>query len=158
MVACLLLFIIYFLSIPGGSHVGIFFEHIVESSFCIIAYFKSNGHDFPVRPFGVPKQFFGLFNPVVEKKGRKRERQKINLFEIGKIIKPAKVVIEALVEDIGLEMAEDSFRNETQVFISLKFEYTWPHTFPYFHAKVYHGAKGAAFFYSYLIDSSGKIF
>ena len=31
------------------------------------------------------------------------------LFEIGKIIKPAKVVIEALVEDIGLEMAEDSF-------------------------------------------------
>ena len=31
------------------------------------------------------------------------------LFEIGKIIKPAKEVIEALVEDIGLEMAEDSF-------------------------------------------------
>ena len=31
------------------------------------------------------------------------------LFEIGKIIKPAKVVIEALVEDIGLEIAEDSF-------------------------------------------------
>jgi PIN domain nuclease of toxin-antitoxin system len=31
------------------------------------------------------------------------------LFEIGKIIKPAKVVIEALVEDIGLEMAGDSF-------------------------------------------------
>jgi PIN domain nuclease of toxin-antitoxin system len=31
------------------------------------------------------------------------------LFEIGKIIKPAKVVIEALVEEIGLEMAEDSF-------------------------------------------------
>lgn len=31
------------------------------------------------------------------------------LFEIGKIIKPAKVVIEALAEDIGLEVAEDSF-------------------------------------------------
>ena len=31
------------------------------------------------------------------------------LFEIGKIIKPAKVVIEALVDDIGLEVAEDSF-------------------------------------------------
>jgi PIN domain nuclease of toxin-antitoxin system len=31
------------------------------------------------------------------------------LFEIGKTIKPAKEVIEALVEDIGLEMAEDSF-------------------------------------------------
>jgi PIN domain nuclease of toxin-antitoxin system len=31
------------------------------------------------------------------------------LFETGKIIKPAKVVIEALVEDIGLKMAEDSF-------------------------------------------------
>ncbi len=31
------------------------------------------------------------------------------LFEIGKIIKPAKVVFEALVEDIGLEIAEDSF-------------------------------------------------
>jgi len=31
------------------------------------------------------------------------------LFEIGKIIKPAKIVFEALVEDIGLEIAEDSF-------------------------------------------------
>jgi PIN domain nuclease of toxin-antitoxin system len=31
------------------------------------------------------------------------------LFEIGRIIKPAQVVVEALVRDIGLKMAEDGF-------------------------------------------------
>ena len=42
------------------------------------------------------------------------------LFEIGKIIKPAKVVIEALVEDIGLEMAEDSFDGVVEQSLSEK--------------------------------------
>lgn len=39
-------------------------------------------------------------------------------FEIGKIIKPAKVVIEALVEDIGLKIAEDSFGKVVQQSLS----------------------------------------
>jgi PIN domain nuclease of toxin-antitoxin system len=40
------------------------------------------------------------------------------LFEIGKIIKPAKEVIEALVEDIGLKMAEDSFNEVVEQSLS----------------------------------------
>lgn len=40
------------------------------------------------------------------------------LFEIGKIIKPAKEVIDALVEDIGLKMAEDSFNEVVEQSLS----------------------------------------
>lgn len=40
------------------------------------------------------------------------------LFEIGKIIKPAKEVIEALVEDISLKMAEDSFNEVVEQSLS----------------------------------------